>query len=108
RLLCGCLLVLAVSLAGPAAGQVVVQPVGLFQNPLILAENKEVQKDLQLSDEQLKKLAGLSAKQAEGLKGLGFQDFEKRKQVLESSRKALGELLDAAQAKRLKQLELQQ
>src|SRR5438552_2681011 len=105
---CVCLVALAGWLASPASGQVVVQPFGVFQNPLILVENKDIQKDLKLSDEQVKKLADLSRKQAEGLKGVGVQEVEKRKKVEEATRKELSEILEAGQAARLKQLELQQ
>jgi hypothetical protein len=103
KLLCGCFLVLAGFLVSPALGQV-----GNFPNPLVLVENKDVQKELKLSDEQLKKIAELSRKQMEGLKGLGVQDGEKREKVLDASRKGLDELLSAEQGKRLKQLEVQQ
>src|ERR1043165_1050856 len=108
KLLFGCLLALTGLLARPATGQVVVQPVNVFQNPLMLVENKDVQKDIKLSDEQLKQIAELSRKYAEGVRGLGFQDLEKRKKLNEATQKSLSEVLAPEQAKRLKQIELQQ
>jgi hypothetical protein len=96
--------------ASSASGQVVIQPNLFFQNPLLLVENKDVQKDLKLSDEQAEKIASLSRDHAATVKGLMFTvaDQEKRKKANETALKGLAELLDAKQAKRLKQLELQQ
>ena len=108
KLLCGCLVVLAGFLPSPASGQAVVQPNWIFQNPLVLVENKDVQKELKLSDDQVKSLAVLSRQYTEGLKGLGFQDLEKRKKVVESTQKGLSEVLQDVQTRRLKQLEWQQ
>jgi hypothetical protein len=105
RLLCGCLIALAGALAAPASAQIRIQP---FANPLALLDAKDVQLDLKLTDDQVKKVVELNRKQAEGLKGIGFQEVEKRKKVLEASQKALNELLTAEQARRLKQLGLQQ
>jgi hypothetical protein len=102
------LLALAGFLASPLSGQVVIQQIGPFQNPLLLVEIKDVHTDLKLSDDQVKKIAELSRKQAEGLKGLGFQDLDKRKKVEDATRKELGEILTAEQSKRLQQLHMQQ
>ncbi len=104
----GCLLLLIGTLLSPVQGQVALQAPGAFQNHLILPENKAVQADLELTAEQVAKIGELSRKQLEGLRGLGFGDNEKRKQVMEASRKGLDAILTAAQAKRLKQLEMQQ
>ena len=110
-LLCGCLFVLAGFLVSPVSGQMFVLPVGGFQNPLLLVESKDAQKDLKLTDEQIKKIAELSRQHAEQVKGLGFQkaeDREKAQRATEATKAALSELLAAEQAARLKQLELQQ
>ena len=107
------LLVFSFALAGfltsPVAGQIILQP-NLFQNPLIFVENRDIQKDLKLSEDQARKLVELSRAHAESIRGLGFQpaDLEKRKKANEAALKGLGDLLDAGQTKRLKQLELQQ
>ncbi len=107
------LLVFSIALAGflasPAAGQIILQP-NLFQNPLILVENRDVQKDLKFAEEQSRKLIELSRAYADGVRGLSFvpTDVEKRKKANEAAVKGLNDLLDAGQAKRLKQLELQQ
>src|SRR5437588_5150965 len=108
KTLCGCLLALAGLLASPAAAQVIIQPGGLLQNPLLLVENKDAQKDLQLSEEQVKSIAVLSKQQVEGLKGVGHLEVEKRKKVFEATQKGLSEVLTPVQTKRVKQLELQQ
>jgi hypothetical protein len=100
------LLVLAGVLTSSASGQIIVQPNNPFQNPLILVENKDVQADLMLSEEQVKKLADLSQTYADGIKGVGF-DLEKRKKLNEAAQKGLAELLQAEQAKRHKELEFQ-
>src|SRR5262249_22513916 len=100
--------ILAGSLVSSVQGQVVIQPIGILQNPLVLVGNKDVQKDLPLSEEQIKKIAELTQKQTDALKGVGFQETEKRKQIFEASQKGLNEVLTAEQVKRLKQLELQQ
>jgi hypothetical protein len=98
---------LAGLLATSAAAQIVIQQ-GPFQNPLVLVEHKDVQKDLKLSDDQAKKIAELSRRYAEAIKGAGFQDLEKRKKVNEAALKGLEDVLDAEQTNRLRQLEIQQ
>ena len=105
QLLCGCLLMLA-GLVNPAAGQVIIP--GLLQNPLALVENRDVQKDLHLSAEQVKTLAELGRQYAASIRGLGFQEVEKRRQAIETAQKGLRELLNEEQSRRLKQLEVQQ
>jgi hypothetical protein len=99
--------VLAGLLTDSASGQIIVQPNNPFQSPLILVENKDVQADLKLSEEQVKKLVELSQTYAEGIKGVGF-DLAKRTKLNEAAKKGLAELLQAEQAKRFKQLEFQQ
>src|SRR5579872_2138522 len=79
KLHCACLVALAGFMASPAAGQVVIQPPGGVSNPLALVENKDVQADLTLSEEQVKKVADLVRKQADGLKGVLPQEVEKRR-----------------------------
>jgi hypothetical protein len=107
KLLFPALVALAGSLALPAYGQVVVQP-GIFPHPLALVENKDVQKDIQLSEEQIKQIAELGRRHAERLRGLGFQEVDKRKKVVEATQKGLSDVLSAEQSKRIKQLEVQQ
>ena len=60
--------------------------------------------------EAAKQLIELSREYAGSIRGLGFQqaDLEKRKKAHEAASKGLADVLDAGQAKRLKQLELQQ
>ena len=105
--LLACFVVLAGFFANTARGQIIIQP-NLFQSPLLLVENKDVQKDLKLADAQLTKLAELSKSYADSVRGLGFQDLDKRKKANAVAASGLQELLTASQAKRLKQLELQQ
>jgi hypothetical protein len=93
--------------AGAAFAQVIIQP-NLFQSPLLLVENRDVQIDLNLSDDQLASFADLAKKYADSVRGLGFPELDKRKKANEAAQKRLGELLTPMQAKRLKQLEIQQ
>jgi hypothetical protein len=98
---------LAGFMASPASAQIVFQP-GIFQNPLVLVENQDVQTDLKLSEEQAKKIVELSRSYAESLRGVGFQDVEKRKKANDAAVKGLSDVLAAEQTKRLRQLEVQQ
>ena len=107
RVHAACIVVLTGFLASPASAQIVIQQ-NLFQNPLALVENKDAQKDLKLVVDQLERLAELSEAYQAGVKGLNFQDIEKRKKVNEAARNGLADVLDGDQAKRLKQLEVQQ
>jgi hypothetical protein len=106
-------LLVALTLAGwlvsSVVAQVIIQP-NLFQNPLVLAENKDVQQDLKVSEEQVKKLVELSRDWNAAVKGLSFTtlDQEKRKNATAAALKGLADTLTGNQAKRLKQLELQQ
>ncbi len=102
------LALLAAFLASTAAAQVIVQPFNPFLSPLQLVETKDAQKDLRLTDAQLKKIAELSQAHADRVRGLNFQDIDKRKKANDITSAALRELLNEEQAKRLKQLELQQ
>lgn len=101
---------LACFLTNPVAGQIIMQPNNLFQSPLFLVENRDVQKDLKFSEEQAKKLVELTRAHAEAVRGLSFTpaDQEKRKKANADASKGLAALLDADQAKRYKQLVVQQ
>jgi len=89
-------------------------PIGLFgSGSLSLLENADVQKDLKLSDDQVKKITELGAKQraaiAEIFKDLkGKEAFDKMMELTKANQKAIGDILNAKQNERLKQLELQQ
>ena len=73
---------------------------------------KSVQEELKLSDEQVKKLKELSDKQREAFQGLRDLSQEERRTKMQESakatQKAIGEILNDKQQKRLKQIELQQ
>src|SRR5262245_36940200 len=79
---------------------------------LRLLEVPDVQKDLKLSDEQLKKINDLLQKQKQKFKELlkdvkGKEVFEKMKELTEAGQKAAMEMLTEPQKTRLKQLEFQ-
>lgn len=109
RLFVPFLVALAGFVAPPASAQLVVRP-NLFQNPLVLVENLDVQKDLKFSDEQARKIVELSRAYAEAIRGVGFTaaDIEKRTKATAAAVKGLGDTLTAEQGKRMNQLELQQ
>jgi hypothetical protein len=92
----------------------VFPPIGLFgSGSLTLLENADVQKDLKLSDDQVKKITELAAKQkaaiAEIFKDLkGKEAFDKMMELTKANQKVIGDVLNAKQNERLKQLELQQ
>jgi Spy/CpxP family protein refolding chaperone len=112
----------ALALAGMAllAAPVQVQdkkgngpPSGSFGGgALSLLLNKDVQKDLKLSEDQVRKINDLATKNKEAFISIDFKDqnafVEKMKVIAESTGKALGEILKADQTRRLKQLEIQQ
>ena len=113
RLLCISLLALAGFQVSLASGQVrPPPPFSGYRKPwiLLLVESKDAQKDLNLSDEQIRKISALSKKYTESVKGLGNQKAEEREKARraeEATKAELAETLDADQALRLKQLELQ-
>jgi Spy/CpxP family protein refolding chaperone len=81
--------------------------------PFGLLMNADVQKDLKLTDEQITKIKELSDKQAAAFKELfGIQDKEERgkkfKEMNEANKKAIDDVLQPEQTKRLEQLQLQQ
>ncbi len=91
---------------GKGGFQFPLQPGG---GQLRLLENADVQKDLKLSEDQVKKVGALAQKQKDALKDLKGKDrFAKMKELAESTKKSLGDLLTANQMNRLGQLELQQ
>jgi hypothetical protein len=102
-------------LVEPAPAQEVqVQPIiaPFAANPLTLLENKDVQKDLKLSEEQSKKITALGEKFKEGQQGLknlkGRERFQKSKELSDAIRQDADALLNEGQKKRIKQLEVQQ
>ena len=72
---------------------------------LTLLENKDVQKDLKLSADQVAKIDELAKKQKDMRDA---KDFKGMVEFAKSSKKTIDELLSADQAKRVKQLQLQQ
>jgi hypothetical protein len=112
-------LMLAMVVVGPLASQERVQQRKAQRGALAgrltgagqlrLLEIADVQKDLKLSEEQVKKITELSQKQKDALKDIkGRADAQKAREASETIRKALAEILNETQSKRLKQLELQQ
>lgn len=79
-------------------------------NPLGLLENKDVQKDLKLSEEQTKTVGDLAKKYQDGLKDLpkGRDGIKKRQELANSIKQEADGVLKADQSKRVKQLEVQQ
>lgn len=78
---------------------------------LFLLTQESVQKDLKLSEEQVKKVQDLQAKQREARQGLRDLSQEERRTKMQEqakeSQKALKEVLDARQQTRLHQIGLQ-
>jgi Spy/CpxP family protein refolding chaperone len=82
---------------------------------VFLLDQKSVQDELKLSDEQIKKVKALSEKQRESFRGQrgqrGQRDEETRKKMEEARRaadKTVAEILKPEQLKRVKQISLQQ
>jgi Spy/CpxP family protein refolding chaperone len=77
-----------------------------------LLTQKSVQEDLKLSEDQIKKVKELSDKQREAFQGLRDLSQEERRtkmqELAKANEKAVGEILDAKQQKRIKQISLQQ
>jgi hypothetical protein len=83
---------------------------GPFLNPqVVLLMNKDVQKDLRLTEEQVQKVNDITKKQMDVIKDIppGKDGFKKIQEVLESSKKELDGILSKEQAARLQQLILQ-
>jgi len=81
--------------------------------PFGLLMNADVQKDLKLTDDQITKIKELSEKQGAAFKELGtIEDKEergrKRKELFEANKKAMDDVLQPDQTKRLEQLQIQQ
>lgn len=103
----------ALMLAGPASAQGKKgKGGGGFGGPFGLLNNKDVQKDLKLSDDQIAMAKELATKQQEAfkkLKGLDKEEAaEKIKELRADAKKKLDELLKPDQAKRLDEIQLQQ
>jgi Spy/CpxP family protein refolding chaperone len=85
---------------------------GFGMGGTFLLNQKSVQEELKLSDEQVKKVKELSDKQRESFQGLRDLSQEERRTKMQESakatQKAVGEILNEKQQKRLKQIELQQ
>jgi Spy/CpxP family protein refolding chaperone len=82
---------------------------------VLLLDQKSVQDELKLSDEQIKKVKELSEKQRESFRGQrgqrGQRDAETRKKMEEARQatdKAVAEILKPEQLKRVRQISLQQ
>src|SRR5207248_851958 len=104
------------ALAAVAPAQVAVKPApaqppgtSALGNPVLdFVKDKGVQKDLQLTPEQLAKLDELARKQAEMIRDLaGKPDLQKLKELTEASKKGVAGVLTEEQAKRVDQLMLQ-
>lgn len=112
--------------AGSAAAQVEVQPPQPPPPPLpgppigigipgggpqlMLLNHKDVQDELKLSDEQVKKVKELVAQQQEMLKGGAITPelLKKLQEMGQAAQKAIADALKPEQLKRLQQLEVQQ
>jgi hypothetical protein len=102
-----------------------VQRGGFAQSEVQLAMRKDVQADLKVTAEQVKKLEELAAKQREARQGVGRRNrggqpgggqpgsnvdrdaLRRMEQQREETRKALAEILDAGHVKRLGEISLQ-
>jgi Spy/CpxP family protein refolding chaperone len=110
-------------LVGPATGQVVqpaqpvqpgvkIQPVpigGLGGPNMMMINDKGVQADLKITEEQAAKIRDIGEKQTEALKEIRStkEGFKKYQEMAAKLRDDLNGILTRDQAKRLKQLELQ-
>jgi Spy/CpxP family protein refolding chaperone len=82
---------------------------GFGGGPMFLLGQPSVQKELKLSDEQIKKIKDLSDKQREAMQGVARDERRAKMQELaKANNKAIGEILKPEQMKRAKQLALQQ
>ena len=85
---------------------------GFGGNTVMLLGQKSVQEELKLSDEQVKQVEELSAKQREAFQGFGDLSQEERRtkmqEMTKANDKALAKILKSAQYKRVEQIALQQ
>lgn len=85
---------------------------GFGISPMMLLGQKSVQEELKLTDDQVKKVQELAEKQRGSLQELRNLDQDERRkkmqEMAQANQKALGAILKEGQAKRLKQITLQQ
>src|SRR5262245_60771491 len=82
---------------------------GALPKPTALLEVKGVQEDLKLKEDQVTKIAELSKKFTDELKDLkGRELVTKSREATDAINKEVDKVLSAEQAKRLKQLKVQQ
>jgi len=73
-----------------------------------MLNNKAVQEDLKLSEDQVKQVADMQKAEREALQGLAREDAQKKRQELnQENAKKVKELLKPEQAKRLEQIRIQ-
>jgi Spy/CpxP family protein refolding chaperone len=107
-------LALALAVVALAATAVQAQPrgPGFGGGTLFLLTQKSVQEELKMSDEQVKKVTELEAKQREAFRDFRDLSREERQKKFEemakANTKAIGEILKEDQLKRVKQISLQQ
>ena len=108
--LSGFTLLAATLAANPALAQ--RGGIGFGGDPLMLAAQESVQKELSLSEEQIDKLEEAGEQRREAFQSLEGASREERMAAMEESRKkssaAIAEILKPEQAKRLKEISLQQ
>ena len=79
------------------------------QNDFILINNKDVQKDLGLSKEQIAKIKEVSEKAKKAMANLkGKERFKKMRELSQANKKAVEDILNPKQNTRIKQLQVQQ
>jgi Spy/CpxP family protein refolding chaperone len=85
---------------------------GFGGGTLFLLTQKSVQEELKMSEDQVKKVTELEAKQREAFQGLRDLSREERQkkfqEMAKENEKAIGEILKEDQLKRVKQISLQQ
>jgi hypothetical protein len=85
---------------------------GFGVSPLMLLGQKSVQEELKLTDVQIKKVQALTEKQREAFRDFQNLDQDERRkrmqEIAQSNQKAMGEILEEGQLKRLKQITWQQ
>jgi len=85
---------------------------GFRNNPLMLLRQESVQKELKLTDDQIKKVQEMGEKNREKFQEIFNGDEADRPQkmqaLMEENRKAVAALLTPEQSKRLKEISLQQ
>ncbi len=107
---CGYLVIVSMLAMAPAAWAQRGPTRGGFGGGGLLAQ-ESVQKELKLSDEQIKQVDQLQTKQRESFSGLGDLDREERRakmqELVAANRKAMASILNEDQMKRFEQLSLQ-